>query len=584
MFAAEYAARARTEYRGKSNSFLVSVCRCAIGCPPSPKKQKRPCRGIPVLEFPRTPRQELVAGRARHAAWIGTVSNIRIIDTPLAFGALAAAGVAGNAPRGWYADIPRSVEEWGRRIEATQPGNAEWLERLRPAFGEGARLLDRVAGGNGVVVTTGQQPGLFGGPLYTWHKALSALELAATIERETGVPVTPVFWAATDDADFAEGASTVVATENGPQRLEIVERPGDGVPMAHAPLGAEIADAMRQLEAAAGSVSDPRALTAARAFRETVTLGDAYVAMLRELLEPLGIAVLDASHECVGVAAHGVMASALARAPRVHGALVARRDEARVNGFTTTVDVDRALSLVFEWVNGAGGLPVKRRLTIDEAERAGRITNRLSPNVLLRPVMERAILPTIAYMAGPGELAYFGQVSAVADALEVAQPLALPRWSGMIIPNDVSETLSRLGIAHEDLKDPHAAEGRLARSALSAPAKTAIEELRAAIEQNIPRLDGALTPEARDGAKNQLTLRVDRLERRLVAAAKHREAATMRKVGGARAVLYPFGKPQERALNIVPLWSKYGDELIGGIRNACAAHAARLIERAAVRT
>ena len=81
-----------------------------------------------------------------------------------------------------------------------------------------------------------------------------------------------------------------------------------------------------------------------------------------------------------------------------------------------------------------------------------------------------------------------------------------------------------------------------------------------------------------------MTLRVDRLERRLVAAAKHRETATMRRIGAARGMLYPFGKPQERALNIVPLWSKYGDELIGGIRRACADHAARMIGHAAVRT
>lgn len=556
MFAAEYAEETRNT-TGQNKEFVVVLAVVF------------PCCSYRVLRGPNW------LPRARHAGQDLLVSSLRIVDTPLAFGALASAGVAGNAPRGWYADIPRSADEWRQRVGATQPRDSQWLERLRPALGNGAHLLDRVAAGNGVVVTTGQQPGLFGGPLYTWHKAISALELAVAIERETGVAAAPVFWAATDDADFAEGALTIIATENGAQRLEVATRPADGVPMSHAPLGHEIADVMRQLEAAAGSVSDSRALTATCAYREGASMGDAYVAMLRELLEPMGIAVLDASHACIGLAAHGLMEAALMHAPRIHAALVARRDEAIANGFATTVAVERALSLVFEWVVGADGVPVKRRVAIGEAN----VTGRLSPNVLLRPVMERALLPTVAYLAGPGELAYFGQVSAVADALEVVQPLALPRWSGMVIPADVSAMLSSLGLAPENLRDPHEAEGRLARAALSAQAKTALEDLRRTIEHSIPRLDGALTPEARDGAKNQLTLRVDRLERRLIAAAKHREAATMRHVAAARGVLYPYGKPQERALNIVPLWSKYGDELIEGIRRACAGHAARMIEQ-----
>lgn len=512
------------------------------------------------------------------------MSSLRVIDTPLTFGALAAAGVGGTAPRGWYTGIPTTSDEWRTRVTQTVRTDGAWLDRLRPALGNGARLLDRVVAGKGVVVTTGQQPGLFGGPLYTWHKALSALETAAAIERTLGVPAVPVFWAATDDADFTEGASTVIATETGARTLTLTTRPADGVPMSHAPLGKEIADAVFELESAAGSGADPRALHATRGFKAGVTLGDAYVAMLRDLLEPLGIAVLDASHECVAAASRESLEQALTKSAAVHDAVVARTDAARAAGFETTVDVDRALTMVFAWELGADGVPHKRRLTVEEANDFVGSSVRLSPNVLLRPVVERHLLPTVAYLAGPGEFAYFAQVSAVADALGAAQPLAIPRWSGMALPNETAETLSALNLQIDDLRDPHAAEGILARAALSADASAVLVNLRHAIDENLPKLTGALTDEAREGAKNQLTLRVDKLERRLVAAAKHRESATMRKIAAARAVLYPFGKAQERALNVVPLWSKYGDEWVNAVRAACAAHAERCVRGSVVTT
>jgi uncharacterized protein YllA (UPF0747 family) len=306
--------------------------------------------------------------------------------------------------------------------------------------------------------------------------------------------------------------------------------------------------------------------------------------MVRALLEPLGIAVLDASHECVARASGALLTNALLKSADVHDALVQRTSAVRRAGFETTVDVDRALTMVFAWEPGDDGLPRKRRLSVQEAVTFTDTSLRLSPNVLLRPVAERFLLPSVAYMAGPGELAYFAQVSAVADALGAEQPLAMPRWSGMVVPNEVADAIANLGLEIGELRDPHAAERKLARAALSPVASAVLADLRSSIDQNLAKLDGALTNEAREGAKNQLSLRVDKLERRLVAAAKHRESATMRRVSAARAVLYPFGKPQERALNVVPLWSRYGDEYLGEIRRACAAYADRLISRAAIPT
>ncbi|MDQ6718757.1 MAG: bacillithiol biosynthesis BshC, partial [Gemmatimonadota bacterium] len=114
-----------------------------------------------------------------------------------------------------YEPRPSGKDEWIARARAVISSvPTDWLDQLSPAFtatGEAARRLAGSGSGKGIVVTTGQQPGLFGGPLYTLSKALTALALANEIERLTGIPTAPVFWAATDDTDFREASKTVIS-------------------------------------------------------------------------------------------------------------------------------------------------------------------------------------------------------------------------------------------------------------------------------------------------------------------------------------------------------------------------------------
>ncbi|MEP7345853.1 MAG: bacillithiol biosynthesis BshC, partial [Gemmatimonadaceae bacterium] len=140
------------------------------------------------------------------------MTDLRIVSESLGGGPLARAGMNGTAPSGWYLQAPRSVEEWRARVQAVQASvPSGWLDALHPALepsGVAAERLTRVSREGGVVVTSGQQPGLFGGPIYTWSKALTIRALADQIENDTGIPVAPIFWAATDDSDFAEASWT----------------------------------------------------------------------------------------------------------------------------------------------------------------------------------------------------------------------------------------------------------------------------------------------------------------------------------------------------------------------------------------
>lgn len=505
----------------------------------------------------------------------------RIITQPLGGNPLAAAAIVGDAPHGWYEPRPRDARAWRERLEALRSGfDLDWLARLEPAIepsGEAKARLDSVAGGRGVVVTTGQQPGLFGGPIYTLSKALSALAFADSLQEATGVPVAPVFWAATDDTDFKEASSTVISVPGGAQLLRIDHSEPLGRPMAAMPLG-DTSTELEALERSAGSTIDRMPIELLeRFYTPDATIGSAYVEFLRALFAPLGISVIDASHQATRAAARLVMSGALGKADEIAKVVTARNRELDAAGFTPQVQDVPGLSLVFSAASGG-----RKRVPIKAAGKHAR-SDDLGPNVLLRPVVERSILPTASYIGGPAEIAYFAQISPIADVLGVARPAIVPRWSGTIIEPHVEKILEKLHLLPEDLRDPHEAEARVARSRLSKRILDELNETRIGLDERLDALSAAaeeerapIAPAVTAGLKANLTRRFDRFERRLIAAAKKEHADIMQEIGTARGSLYPLGKPQERSLNFVPMLARYGSALRDEMLAAARSHADRL--------
>ena len=510
------------------------------------------------------------------------MSEARVLTQPLGGSSLAALAITGDGSA-FVPARPPNTEGWRARMDdvrSTQdPG---WLSALAPAIAAGSKAaerLERVAQSRGVLVTTGQQPGLFGGPIYTWSKAISALALADALEAATGIPTAPLFWAATDDADYAEASVTYVATRSGLRELRLREPARDGVAMAHHPLG-DVTPLVEELVAAAGSASYNAPAEAVHAtFTDGVTIGDAYLAFMRRMLEPLGIGVLDASHPAVRNASRPLLRTALRQAPQLDEALRTRDAALRAAGHEPQVTLVRDLSLVFEYAGD-----VKRRVPLS---RADDVTDRaeLGPNVLLRPLVERAILPTVAYMAGPGELAYFAQVTALAAALDVPSPLGVPRWSGVIIEPYVDRILGRFSLAPEELRDLHGVMRRLVGQRMPPGVTRSLSDLREAVRRAMDAVRASLVheepplvePRVVAGAEYQLQHRVGRFERRVLAAAKRRETAIVKQVTAAHAALFPLGKAQERVLNFVPMLAREGPVLLQSMLRAAGEHAVGLV-------
>jgi uncharacterized protein YllA (UPF0747 family) len=194
--------------------------------------------------------------------------------------------------------------------------------------------------------------------------------------------------------------------------------------------------------------------------------------------------------------------------------------------------------------------------------------------------VERALLPTVAYMAGPGELAYFAQVSAVSTALRVAMPFALPRTSMRIVTPEVQSTLRGLGTTVDDMRDITQVVRDLSAGATPDAAMDAVTALRAQVQhtaQAIRASGAALEAAALDGAVAQLTHRVSRLERRVLAASKRHIADQLRRVTQAQTLLWPHGAPQERVVNPLPWLARYGTPLLEQMQQACDAEAVTLV-------
>ena len=447
--------------------------------------------------------------------------------------------------------------------------------------------LERLATPGALVVTSGQQPGLFTGPLYTVYKALSAAGLARILERQWQRPVVPVFWVAGDDHDFAEAShASWLAADGTLRRMGLPPRPADAplTPLYREPLGAEVTAILDALGNDLGQTEfgEWTLEWLRRHYRPDATLAGSFAGAMAELLSPAGVLCLESTHRAVKRAGARYLIRALGTARELDRDLEHRAMELRIVGADPGVPVGEQASLVMlegrlgrdRLLMDEGGFVTRRgreRMTLDDLQRiAANEPERLSPNVLLRPVLESALLPTVAYLGGPGELAYLALTPPVYDRMRVPRQAVLPRWSGVLVEPRVERVLQKFGIELADLLEPGGAlESRLVRSQLPDEASRALRGLRdsillgyEALARSATEIDPTLT-RAVQGIKNQALAGLSETEKKLVQHLKRRQEVELAQLARARAQVLPDNQPQERILTIVSYLARYGPGLIG---------------------
>jgi bacillithiol synthase len=491
----------------------------------------------------------------------------------------------------FFAGDPRDPNAWAeafRRVRAHRRPSAdiaamiaaqqERRQASAPARAAAATLADPAT----VAVVTGQQAGLFGGPVYTLLKALTAIRLAERVSREHGSAVVPVFWIDAEDHDWDEIAGCGVL-EAGQTWREIRVAPPDGAgerPVAALTYTVEIAAAIATLEQALPQTEFTRELidSLRRDYVAGRSVPDAFGRWLERWLGPMGLVVFDASDPAAKPFAASLFRAEIEHAGRTTRLAVEAGARLTALGYHAQVTPGEASVALFELDRVRRPIKVAGdHLTIGDetvpravlAERAATSPHSFSPNVLLRPLVQDTIFPTICYVAGPNELAYHAQLRAVYESFDVPMPLIHPRATATILDAAAIRFLTRYHAAFEDLaaRDDRALNALLAaqlppsvEQALQ-DAETEIAARLDAIISAVPAIDPTLEGAARS-TLGKIQHDVQALRGKILQAAKRRDETLRRQFNNVRTQAFPDGAPQERQVGFIVFLNKYGPALV----------------------
>ena len=437
--------------------------------------------------------------------------------------------------------------------------------------------LNRLAQPGTVAVVTGQQVGLFSGPAYTIYKALTAVKVARDLT-DRGIPAVPIFWLATEDHDFAE----VNQFWSFDAACHPVELTLQGYESAGQPVGGLVFDKYptddlrKALEdfAFGKDVSD----LVEQSYRGGVTFGAAFSALLKRLLPAYGLLHIDPMLPAFRELATPAIRSAIAHAPELTTSLLQRNQELIAAGYHAQVHVEDHTSLVF-LLEGGRRIALKR--SGDQYIANGRrfSTNELmdraaslSPNALLRPVAQDTILPTVAYIGGPAELAYLAQSEVIYDKVLGRMPVALPRSGFTLLDPKSVKLMTRYQLRLQDFfhGEDHLREriaARLVPASVSRvmtethfTANAAIERLRAALVGFDPTLAAAM-----DNNTKKIEFQLSKMDRKIRREALLRDERAARDASSLYGLVYPNKHLQERLYSIVPFLAKHGLDLVDRI-------------------
>jgi len=482
----------------------------------------------------------------------------------------------------WVKDESRCVV-----YDAARRGKVgEILERQNRAWGASSKTLaniDRFKRG-ALAAVTGQQVGLFGGPLFSIFKALTAVKLA---EEATagGVDCVPVFWLATEDHDLAEVSHVALLSEHGlPERLAVGSRGVDDAPVGAVKFGPEIEPVV---ERAAALLGDSEVTTWLReAYRPGESLGSAFALLFARLFADSGVILLDPADKDFHDLAKPLFRAAIEQAPELDEALLTRGKALEAAGYHQQVKVTSATTLLFEVKNGArtvvrrknngaqGEFAVgEERISANElVERIEQAPEKFNPNVLLRPVVQDYLLPTLVYTGGAAEVAYFAQVAVVYEKLLGRVTPILPRFSATLLEAKAERIMTRYQLSLPDvLQGPEKVREAIAARSLPPDLQARFEEAYASIErsmvalrESIGRLDSTLIDTA-ESTRTSMSHQIDRLRARVSRAEQQRNEVITRHADALSHALFPEKALQEREVAGVSFVARYGTELLANL-------------------
>lgn len=446
--------------------------------------------------------------------------------------------------------------------------------------GETEANIERLRTGKAVAVVTGQQVGLFGGPAYSVYKALTAIRLAEKLTAD-GLPAVPIFWLASEDHDFAEvNHCHLLDARHEWQTLRDTTTSDESAPVGRVAFDASIESLRGELVRLWPAEAAAEAESLLDSYAPGATYAQAFGRLFQRLFAGRGLVVLDPLHPALHGLSRPLFRRALEEAASLHALVRGRDRQLEQAGYHVQVRLRENASLLFLSVNG-------RRLPLRRGRNGGFFTGRtehplptllaeleaaperFSANVLLRPLVQDWLLPTVAYVAGPNEVAYFAQASALYQELLGRMPVIVPRVSLTLVEPAVRRLLKKYGLSLPDLfaGEPEV-RARLAERHLPPRlqrrlrmAEGKLEKLLAEAAREVKQLDPTLAGAAATSRRKML-YQFGKLRRQAARAQAQRTEIVDRHVGVLLNALYPARGLQERRMNFLSVVARQGESVV----------------------
>ena len=485
-----------------------------------------------------------------------------------------------TAPAAWREAIARTQRFTRRRDQVADVLAAQQHRRGAPpeAIAASSRLRDPET----VAVVTGQQAGLFGGPFFTLLKAITAIRLAERVREDHHVPAVAVFWIDSEDHDWDEvkGCGLLDAELNLVE-VAVSDLPGANErPVARITFDDSVRAALQGLEATLPRTEFTADLLAQlrAAYQPGAGMAQAFGLWLESVLGPKGLVVFDASDAAAKPIVAPLFMQEIEHAGRTSSLGAAAGAALTTRGYRPQVTPHEGQPALFHLDGGRepirqqdnaftiGSRTYTREALLDLLARA---PHEFSPNVLLRPLVQDTLFPTVSYVAGPSELVYLGQLRGIYEAFGVPMPLIQQRATATVVDSNTMRFLTRHDFPLESLRPrDEAALNQLLEAQLPASVEASLEEAARvvadrmeAVAKAVPQIDATLEGATRS-TLGRMHDDLKKLHAKIIQAAKRKDETLRRQFQHAQAQAFPGGHPQERGVGFVYFLNKYGPALV----------------------
>jgi bacillithiol biosynthesis cysteine-adding enzyme BshC len=490
-----------------------------------------------------------------------------------------------------YAGDPSSPEAWRDVVGRVQSHTRKYQEiaavlaaqqARRNAPPEARAAVAQLANPKAVAILTGQQAGAFGGPMYTLLKAVTAVQLARRVAEEHKVPVVPIFWVDAEDHDWDEIAGcTTLDSDYHPRTITLEPPEGAGqLPVAALTLDERIEKTIAELTAALPSTVFTESLLAGLrdAYRPGAGVAEAFARWIESVLGRLGLVVFESSDPAAKPLAAGIFAQELRKVGSTASLAAAAGRAMSDLGHAPQVEPQIDQPSIFH-LDGArtpirrsgdafivGNETVTATTLVEQAEHS---PEQFSPNVLLRPIVQDTLFPTVCYVAGPSEMAYLGQLKGVYAEFGIPMPLIWARATATVVDSAAARFLRSYAVNLEDLQpQDESALNRVLQSQLPQSVEQAMREAGDAVHRSmtrvaeaLPELDPTLAGAART-TLGRMEHDLRGLQSKIIHAAKRRDETLRRQFTRVQSQVFPLGHPQERTLSVTYFLNQYGPHLV----------------------